>query len=286
MDVNDLARELNAVDLDQEEAEIYLRLLQTGPTKARNLTRFFECSRSTLYRRLDELVDEGRVKKSLASPTVYEAVSPGELFEERQASLTQDRKHVNRVQERCQEALETLAGDGGMDPVEHQWVKLEGMTKIYAKVRRIAAEATSSIRLASNQETALARHLPDVEQAWKNLERKAREDDVDTRLLVDVEKTPYRRLEQNQGRGSSLDVRRLDLDARFKFLIVDGAKMVTWLRPTPGGRLGNEDDVAFFTDAPGSLTPHRLLFDRLWEESPPLAAPRARTPSENGEARA
>lgn len=268
MQIDTLADELAAVGLEKDQARVYVRLLQTGPSKASKLTQFFECSRSTLYRLLDELAESGFVTKSLAHPTVYEAVTPEELFELSEAQLDRSRRRLERIRDRCEDHLRTLARGAAEDQAEYRWRKIEGTTKIYRTLHEMEEAAEESIWAASNHETTFAGYLPDVEEAWRLAYHRASEDGIDVRLLFDLGDEPYRHVPEWASPTESFAIRSLDVEETIHFVLADEQELLMWILPAPLGSIGKRDDVAIHTDAPGSVFAHRMLFQRLWAEAP------------------
>lgn len=268
MQIDTLAEELDAVGLAKDQARVYIRLLQTGPTKVSQLTQFFESSRSTLYRLLDELAERGFVTKSLAHPTVYEAVRPGELFELKADKLDRSRRRLERIRERCEGHLRSLSRNNREDGADYQWRKIEGTTKIYRALHEMEESAEESIWSASNHETTFAGYLPDVEEAWRLAYRRADDDGIDVRLLFDLGDEPYRHVPDWASPTDGFNLRSLDVEETIHFVLVDERQLLMWVLPAPLGSIGKRDDVAIQTTAPGSVFAHSMLFQRLWDEAP------------------
>lgn len=270
MQIETLAEELEAAGIEPDQGRVYVRLLQTGPAKVAKLKQFFDCSRSTLYRLLDELADEGYVTKSLDHPTVYEAVDPDELFEISEARLRRSKERLERVRERCEPDLRSIARATAEAENEHHWRKIEGTAKIYRTYHEMAEDAETSIWVASNHETSFAGYMPVVEEAWQVSHRRAKQDEIDVRLLFDLGDDPGRNVPSMVEGGPTYHLRSLDVDQTVHFALVDEKGLLVWVRPAPLGPVGKKDDVAVETNAPGIVFAHRMLFERLWSESDPV----------------
>lgn len=277
MRIDTLADELKAAGLAKDQARVYVRLLQTGPAKVAQLTQFFDRSRSSLYRLLDELVDGGYVTKSLGQPTVYEAVPPGQLFEISEAELQRSLQRLDRVRDRCQPDLKSIARRSTESQTDHHWRKMEGTATIYRTYHEMAEKAHSSIWVVSNHETSFAGYMPVVEDAWRLAHRRAK-DGLDVRLLFDLGEDPSHNVPSMDDEPVAFDLRDFEAAKVVHYALVDEEELLTWVRPAPLGTLGKKDDVAVETNAPGIVFAHHMLFERLWAEGDPVD-PAPDTPS-------
>lgn len=271
MDVEQLADELSALGLEEPEARLYLGLLQTGPAKAAKLRPFFEGSRSSLYRLLDDLVERGLVTKSLTTPTVFEAVEPEELFALVGAELRRSRDRLERVRERCEPELQALAQTSAEPSRQHRWRRVEGREAVYGTFHAMVEAAEERIWCASNDPVTFEAHLPVVEEAWEVVGRRVREDGVEARLLLAIGDHPDEALPSWVAKEPQAEPCPLDAEAMIHFVLVDEAELLSWVRSAPPGASEEVDDVAVFTDAPQSVAVHRLLFERLWAEAAGIA---------------
>lgn len=267
MRIEEIARELDKVGLAREEAEVYLRLLRTGPAKVSTLSSYFEMSRSKLYRVLDELAERDIVTKSLARPTLYEAEDPEDVI---QAELEDLRQRERRVEELLDTTIEPLRrlkrADG--PSTEHHWKRIEGSATIYRALRKAATSAQEKIRVVSNHELSLRLELPMVEKLWKVATGRAHEG-VTVEMLFDLPEDPFDQL-PSWIVEEPLSIRQLDERDPLHFTIFDGEEVILWARTTDKLASRGAEAVALWTNAPGVAAPLRTLFRRLWPESQPI----------------
>lgn len=269
MDLEEITQELAVLGLDEEQASVYVRLLDAGPAKVGNLTHFFEMSRSKLYRVLDQLSEQGIVSKSLEQPTVYEAVPPAKAFNLARSTLTRRIDRLEVVRGRVVDHLETLrTADEGRP--EHHWKKLEGTARIYEALHEMAEDAEASLYKVSNHKLAMSTFLPVVEEAWQIAFRRADEDDLDVRFLFDFEGGGASHIPDWVEPTSDVEMRQFTATETVHFALADGEDLLMWVRPAPLGTLGKRDDVAVRTNAPGSVFAHELLFENLWQNGEPV----------------
>lgn len=277
MDIDTLIEGLAAVGLEDEQADVYVRLLQSGPSKVSQLEPLLPYSRSKLYRMLDSLCDRGIVTKSLERPTIYEAVDPETLFTAQLRSLDRDRARVEETRQALVGPLSELAEGTETAETEH-WTVLEGRGRIYETLEDLIDGAGSSIWLASNHEVTTST-LPPVEAARRLAERRV-QDGIEIRALVH---DPDRILGpvKIDVQAHPVEVRRLDVDEKIHFLIVDQRAVVCWVRLEPVTGSPRED-VALWTDAAGLVAALRLLFEQLWEGATEIESASASASSGDG----
>lgn len=269
LDLDEIATALDALMMDEEEVQVYLRLLRTGPAKASSLDPFFEMSRSKLYRLLDGIVEQGYASKSLERPTLYQAVAPEEAFEVARSSLERDLDRLDAARSQHLEDLATLASQDGKPP-EHHWTKIEGASRIYETLHRMVEDADTSFWAASNHEVSLSTYLPAVEEAWRLVFERAETEALDARILFDFQGDAVSALPEGVELPESVQTRRFTSPETVHFVLVDGEDLLMWVRPAPLGSMSERDDVAVRTNAPGSVFAHRLLFEQLWSEAEPV----------------
>lgn len=263
--LSDLATNLQALGLDQDEALVYVRLIQAGPVKAGKLAPYVDVSRSKLYRILDDLSERGFVSKSIERPTVYTPLDPNKVFELVDEHLQRKRSRVENVRERCQDPLERLQAEPSPERPEH-WERIEGTAAVYEKLHDLAVEAQASFWDVSNHETTVAQSVPVVDEAWRVVTNQAEDKDLDVRLLFDLGDEPSTVVPEATQGSDRIEIRGFQAERTIHYLVVDEEEALVWVRPTPLGTMKGRQDVALWTNAPGVVYPRVLLFERLWPE--------------------
>lgn len=265
LEIEELASKLAALGLRDDQAEVYLRLLENGPAKVSALTPHVDSSRATVYRLLDDLCDRGIASKSPDRPTVYRAEDPARLFETELRDLDAQRDRVVSLQDSLLEPLERLKARDGVE-TGHHWKRLRGTQRIYKATRSIAAGAEQAILLASNHAVTLAFDRPQVQAAWRlGVERV--KDGVQARILLGVEGDPGDHVPPWIP-DQRTEIRRLEVDRTVHFLVVDETELVVWAEPDRRSD-ASEDATALWTDTDGIVDPHVLLFEALWRNADP-----------------
>lgn len=268
MDVDDLAARLSILDLSEDEAQLYARLLQVGPSKAGTLSAYVSLSRSSLYRILDDLARRGIVSKSMDRPTIYAAEDPEAIIEERVREMQRRREELDKLYETTLVPLKqqgTVEQSCGTSP--HRWTQVEGVARIYEVTQTIANRAQRRIWVASNDALSFKLDLPAIENAWKIATGRARQG-VQTRFLMDFH-SDRSSIIPDWVPTDPIELRHLETDRCIHFVIGDD-EILLWARTTPQSQTEGQEPIALWTNAPGVLATHTLLFQRLWPQGEPV----------------
>lgn len=260
MTTSEIASNLQALGLDEEQARVYITLLRAGPSKASDITPQFGWSRSKVYRILEDLNKKGAISKTLESPTVFHPASPEELFSLRREELNLQKKRFNVLEDSFFDHLKAIETKTPETQPEH-YSRVEGLQTILQVLQHLFTEAEESIDVAGNHEALTMAH-PIVEDTWRVMLGKAAEG-VRLRVLAEFEEPPAVRVEDASWKDNAR-FRRLEPGKRFLFALVDGEDLLHWIRAAPGPRA---DDVAAVTNGPAVRDAYEVLFGRSWSEA-------------------
>lgn len=268
--LREIAEALEVLEMSVEEAEIYLYLLQAGPSKVGQLAPAFDVSRSKLYRLLDDLSRKGFVSKTPTRPTVYHPVSPQEAFEIGEKTLDRRHEYLSSVRDELLGPLQRLH-KAVEAPETTDWTKVPGGEHIYEAIHRVVGEAERSLALAVNRDPAFSLGLPFVWEAWSEIQRVV-DQGVEPRFLVGP---PDRSFEDVPAWALETDrTRAVDLGHPLHFVLVDEEVVVFWVEMAPARGTGSGENVAIETNAPPTVGTHAMLFERLWSQARPADDPR------------
>lgn len=272
MDIDEIARRLETLGLDEDDAEIYLHLLHVGPAKVSAIAPHVDASRTSVYRGLDRLCDHGFASKSLDRPTIYAAEKPQALFDRRVRELEVQREKLEQLNDELAGPLAKLQAHG-VDESETHWKRLGGAEQIYKTIQSIAGGAEESICLASNDAITFEFDAPSVADAWRAGVARVK-DGVPIRLLLELpdgsEVTDG--LIPDWVPLEEAEARTFSADRGIHFMIVDDRDVVVWAQPARDSS-SPEDAIAIWTDAPGVLAPLSTLFEKLWADGAEIEAP-------------
>lgn len=267
MQVSDLIDRLQRLGFEREEATVYVKLLQNGPSRASTLASLSDLNRTKVYRVLDNLVDRRYASASVGRPTIYRAQEPESVFELLRQDIDARRRTLDRVQDDVLAPLRKLAGeDHEID--EPDWNLIEGYPRIYETLHRCTRDTEEEIVLVSNH--AITTNLvPFVEEAWETAVERAR-DGVSFKALLDLDICRGDRVER-WFETPNVDVRHRSIAEPLHYVMFDRELVLQWLVMDPSGSVQMDEGAAILSDAPGLLTGIRLLSDHLWETSEAVA---------------
>lgn len=257
------AEALKVVGMTEEEARLYLHLLQSGPSKVGTLAPYFDASRSKLYRLLDDLSRKGFVSKTPTRPTVYHPVFPEDAFEIGREKLDRRQELLDAVREEMLGLLRRLHRGTEAIPAT-TWDKIEGDGRIYEVIQRVIGDAQRSVWVASNHRVPRSPWLPFVREAWTEAKLQI-EAGVEGRFVFGPESSELDHVPEWVFEKEDR-VRVVEIDRPVHFLVADEEVVVFMVQMDLGGSSG-QGSVAVCTDTEGPVGAHVLLFKRLWEEA-------------------
>jgi sugar-specific transcriptional regulator TrmB len=272
MDRTELIQSLVRFGLNDREAQLYLALLQRGPSTAPEVAREAGADRVVAYRTLDALRGRGTVTVTAERPRRYVPVPPRNLFDEHLASkrsaMAEDEKLATALTELLPTRNEREEGSAPRFQV------LPGAPGIYPLLREMVKRARSSLAVMITH-GGLRRSMEyGIPQEFPRFLR------TGGRFRMIVESDPRIRLTlQGFSRSSrqfpALEIRQL-YPQSARVTIVDDREVLIF--PVPNGQARGVQEVAIWTDNPDFIRSQSLYFDGLWERAGPATwrAPTAR----------
>lgn len=267
MRIREIAAELEELGLDEEEAELYVRLLQTGPAKVSTLTSFFDVSRSKLYRMLDELAERGYVNKSLGRPTIYEPQPPDAVFDTVIDELRLNQQQLEELRTDVQAPLDEISAEGAASQ-QHHWKRLEGTGRIHEALHAMVTRSEESLWTASSYEIAPGRLPPLLRQAWTLVTDRANKG-LEVKAALNLPETPAEGTPSDLA-AKGISLRRFPDERPIHFILVDRRDVILWARSEVRREAGVRESIGLWTDAPGVVAACEALFETLWEKATPV----------------
>lgn len=263
MDRKDLLRALIRFGLSDREAQLYLALIQRGPSSAPEAARESGSDRVVAYRTLDALRARGAVTVTAERPRRYVPLPPRTLFDEhlevRRAGIAEDEKLAAVLAE----MLPSQSGLGERGAPRFQ--VLPGSAGIYPLLREMVKRARTDLSvmithqgLRRSVEYGISRDIPRFLRAGGRV-----------RMLVESDPR-VRNLLQGFVRSGrkypTLEVRHL-YPQSARVTIVDDREVLIF--PVPNGHARGVQEVAIWTDNPDFIRSQTLYFDGMWERAGP-----------------
>jgi sugar-specific transcriptional regulator TrmB len=263
MDRKALIQALVRFGLNDREAQLYLALLQRGPSTAPEVAREAGSDRVVAYRTLDALRARGTVTVTAERPRRYVPVPPRALFDEhletRRSLVAEDEKLAVVLTE----LLPTLDGPGEHGAPRFQ--VLPGAPGIYPLLREMVKRARTSLSVMITHGGLRKSAEYGIQQEFPRFLRGG------GRVRMIVESDPrIRGLLQGFGpsrrRYPSLEIRQL-FPQSARVTIVDDREVLIF--PVPNGHARGVQEVAIWTDNPDFIRSQTLYFDGMWERAGP-----------------
>lgn len=265
-DLPEIVDALEVLGMSSQEAELYVHLLQVGPSKVSQLAPYFDVSRSKLYSLLDDLSQKGFVSKTPERPTVYHPVFPENAFELGRERILQRYQRLEAAQEDVLGPLQHIhRAVEGPEPTD--WTKIEGTERIYEVIQRLIAATEESLLVASNHEPSVSPWLPFVQDVWEIAEHKVQDEQVDARFLLSPSEAGWENVPAWVLEGRHARV--IEVEHPVHFVLADEQTVLFWVQVAPARSMRGPDNVAVRTDADAPVGTHLMLFEHLWSEASP-----------------
>ncbi len=255
--IDDVADELEALGLDEDEASLYLALVTTGPSRASKISNLTGFSRGKTYRLLDKMAEDGAISVALGHPRVYRARAPDHLLDAARQELSRERRRIEEIEDRLLPAIEALAGQSE-DQAAAEWVVIEGRLPLLRAAIKLVEAADEEIAFLGSQ-PLLASDAPMARALLRAMATQA-DEGVTVRCLLDAS------LQDGLAGqlGDTVEQRWLKDPGGSQLLIVDGREVLQWLVVDTSQRMALDGEAGVQSNAPGLLAPAVRLFELAW----------------------
>lgn len=149
MNDEELVLRLQEFGIPKNECELYVGLLNTGPTKASHVCNFIQMNRVKGYKILENLQTLGLVSATFSSPTTYSANdikdSLQNLVNKKKFEITRLEKTANEIIENyeARKASVTLADNP-------QFSIISGKQNIFSRIEKMIKEETKELKIVTS----------------------------------------------------------------------------------------------------------------------------------------
>ncbi|MGD0256901.1 MAG: helix-turn-helix domain-containing protein [Thermoplasmata archaeon] len=286
MDRKELIQALVRFGLNDREAQLYLVLVQRGPSTAPEAAREAGSDRVVAYRTLDALRARGRVTVTAERPRRYVPVPPRALFDEhiagRRTAVVEDEKLASLLTELLP------AHPGTEQRGAPRFQVLPGAPGIYPLLREMVKRAHTSLSvmithggLRRSVEYGIQQEIPRFLRGGGHVRMIVESDPRVRQVLLGFTRS--------QRRFPNLEIRQL-YPQSARMTIVDDREVLVF--PVPNGQARGVQEVAIWTDNVDFIRSQALHFDGMWERAGPAtwripraSASRRSGPSDRGSSR-
>jgi len=243
---------LKQLELSDEEAKLYLTLLQTGPTSVRDLAETVGIKRTTAYFYIDLLVDKGLIMKLVKGSKKLVAANEPENLQTLVEAKLESAKAVQQGFPDMLKTLSSLPKDNVTNDAEIRYYKgKNGVKKIYEESLK-----SKELRSFVNVEEVL-QILPENEQLFDD----ATKHNPDMKMFEIVEDSPQarKRMAISGKNTQNYLYKFLPENMRIQstdILIYDGKVGIINLKDQINGVVLHNNDL---------YNNLRLLFDFIWD---------------------
>ena len=143
--------ELSYFGLEKTDSEIYLTLLEFGPSTMSELATKLEVDRGKIYRAMERLQDLGMVILHNSKITSCEAVKPEEAFmmiiEKKKTKISELRHAAKTIEKELEQITRPTASQSAS-----AFSIIEGRNSIYARIGKLIQDAQNTVYLVTTSE--------------------------------------------------------------------------------------------------------------------------------------
>lgn len=258
----DLVNELAQFGLEDNDAKMYLGLLQIGSVTVGNLSSKLEIDRGKAYRSLNRLRNVGLVSTTFSNPTICRAIDPDEalisVIQRREDEIITMRKLASKIVTDLKHVKKENAS------IENSsFTIIQGRSNIYARIGKLIQESTGLIYLITTVEDVLRMYHTSIPEKIA-LKKK---NGVELRLLTFTNSENLlplvERIHASESRIGKLPSKSRMIVEKDRQLIMSGSVKESM-------DLNDETDSILYTTSSEMISNMYSLCDHLWKKSKPL----------------
>ena len=262
----DAAESLAALGLEGKQASVYVFVHAHGIVRPVDVSNGLGIGRTDAYRILDELTFRGFIVQTLNKNARYEAVPLARLFD----------REIAKASARQSELVE--AREGGIRAfgalTRKQTLKPTTVTQNVYGRRECVARMLQMLRDARETWHSITTHpgtfrMGAEEMGLRTIYRERAQEGLDIRSIVTINDRNlayFRTLADLP----NVTMHHLATEAPLLCAFSDHSELLLWIALGDHADVDSPPDVAFFTNAPGAVRSHEILFEALCEQAHPL----------------
>lgn len=257
VDRDEILAELTRLALDEDEAALYLAVLDLGPCEVRQAAEEAGVNRTSAYRILERLADRGLVGMSSGQPMEITPLGPEPLFEVLRREKVQELDLIDEIEEGVLRPLqERLKAERREEPAGATWRVIRGKERLEEETANAIRNATAEVYLVCGDAGSWEDPPGSYADPVDALRGRTRE--LDVRALMDPEGKGGRRWKELSS-AEGVEVRVVEEGLGADTYIID-TEVFTGLVEA-GDPVA---PVAVWSDAPGLYENQRRMFEGLW----------------------
>lgn len=250
-----LLERLAAFGIEGNEAQAYYHLSRLGPTKAGDLAKEADLSRTDVYRVMDDLEENGFVERTVDQPVRFIPVPIEDALarvvdtrRRRLDDLETERQELASAWPRPRARAE--AGDARLS-IHRDRAQIQGL------LERLVDDARDEVLVICMKRTLARFESMDLLDA---LEDQAAED-VSIRILTEIDETNRATADRF---ASVATIRHVDLPAYYQIVLSDARRAALFVAVDPLTSTTEGAATVLHLTSQDFLLAQKALFDRLW----------------------
>jgi sugar-specific transcriptional regulator TrmB len=252
---------LKEFGFSEEEAEIYVFLLATGPTPARVIARRFDVNRMRVYRTLKDLEEKGLVHRIMERPFRFVAEPIDGLLKKYIQKTKEKLLNLQINEQRIIEDLEKIQSDISTIVVEPRFRIYQGRQQVYELLAQMCDRVEKEISIVTTSSDILRFSLWGIDDKLTNLSKLG----IKVRMLTQVDKTDINDVEEF---SRYIDIRHIELPSPVRFVMIDGVENLTSVAMDDSMSMTTNDDTGLWTNAPSFTTIMKVFYESIWRMAP------------------
>ena len=267
---NDLFREvidsLQYFGLEQLESEIYLMLLENGPSTMSDLAGKLTVDRGRVYRAMDKLSELDVIKINNSKVKMCQAIPPEKalsaMIEKKKTQVAE----LKKISKHISKDLETITRPNS-EPENPTFSLIEGRNSIYSRIGKLVQDAKQTVYLVTTTEDFLRM----LQTAIPEKIQLARKNNVDLRILLDVEDSMLDELCDND---NFPEIRIGKLPSQSRIIVEKETQLLMSGNIKPTSSLNENTESILHSSSPEMAENIFSLCEQLWKKTKNVLVPK------------
>jgi sugar-specific transcriptional regulator TrmB len=254
--LSDLVDKLVRLGMSRDEALVYVRLQDLGPSRAGAVADALGITRQNAYRTFERMAAHGFATPSMARPRLYSAAQPATVIQLLHGRLEALENEFDDALTQTVPSLEALRGLRVEHPPHVHFTLLRGLDAIVQQAQQMCRDAESQVAglFADPLDRPLVTSVAKLDVA----------SGLHARVLVAKKAAPLTSLV-----SAPAQLRVVDRDPLATSIVVDERECLVLVSPERGKKRG-EPAIAYRTNAPGVVTLQQAAFEGIWTVGQPV----------------
>jgi len=183
MDDKELISHLQEFGISKNECEMYIGLLNTGPTRASNVSSVIQMNRVKGYKILENLKNIGIVSSTFSTPTTYSANELEGSLQNLLNTKKFDVERLEKIKNTILESYETPAPQYTLNE-NPQFSIISGRQNIFVRIEKMIKEETKEMCIVSTYDDLSMMYYTSIPECIK----KSQKNGVIIKVVTELEK--------------------------------------------------------------------------------------------------